>query len=119
MSPYRLKVDRRKRDYRVRYERIELAIKYLGGCCCECASMKGLQFHHRDPEKKEFKLTGRAAEVSLERFWKEVKKCLLLCWSCHLAKHGKTLDDGDGTASKQDTERGMYIDEDDWQELIS
>jgi len=47
-----------------------------------------LEFHHRDPQKKEFNL-GKAVSVgySIERIKKEVAKCTVLCANCHAKEH--------------------------------
>ena len=47
-----------------------------------------LQFHHRDPRKKDFNLSEAVREgYSIERIKKEVAKCTVLCANCHAKEH--------------------------------
>lgn len=68
------------------------AIRYKGGKCQKCGDRAGIDrhpvefdFHHRDPEKKEFSISN----VSIP--WKalivELDKCDLLCAGCHRVEH--------------------------------
>ena len=73
-------VHRRRR--RVKQRLIEEA----GGRCRLCGYRKyqgALQFHHLDPTKKEFGISGRGVTRSLERSRAEASKCVLLCANCH------------------------------------
>lgn len=59
-------------------------VEYKGGKCeiCEydrCISC--LDFHHIDPEKKDFRVSG--VSRSFKTLIKEVDKCALLCRNCH------------------------------------
>lgn len=65
------------------HRRMNQARKELGGACSECGSVEELQFHHKDPQTKEFNLGKEAAGVSEKRFQFELTKCVLLCKSCH------------------------------------
>ena len=43
-----------------------------------------LQFHHCDPQKKDFNLSEAVREgYSIKRIKKEVAKCTVLCANCH------------------------------------
>lgn len=59
----------------------------LGSVCKVCGVQENLHFHHVRPEEKEFDLSG-----GFDRPWpqllEEVKKCELLCRSCHIEVHG-------------------------------
>lgn len=79
------------RSYRKeRYvERIAQAREKLGGKCSSCGSTDKLDFDHIDPSTKKKDTTFAAYHWSLKDFWEEVKKCQLLCHSCH---NSKTLD---------------------------
>ena len=47
-----------------------------------------LQFHHRDPQKKDFNLSEAVNDgYSIERIKKEVAKCTVLCANCHAKEH--------------------------------
>lgn len=60
----------------------------LGGCCKHCGYSKipqALQFHHVDPKKKDFTISGKSWKY--DKLLKEAKKCLLLCANCHIEEH--------------------------------
>lgn len=61
------------------------AIAYKGGKCEVCGYDKcpgALQFHHRDPKKKDF-IIGVAQSRAWSVLRKELNKCALLCANCH------------------------------------
>jgi 5-methylcytosine-specific restriction endonuclease McrA len=63
-------------------------IDYKGGECELCGYKKcnrALQFHHLNPEKKDFSISGKS--VSFEKLKDEVKKCILVCSNCHSEIH--------------------------------
>jgi hypothetical protein len=66
-------------------------IKSLGGCCSKCGYNKNwavLEFHHRNPEKKEIQLSlERIGHMAEEKLLLEVEKCDLLCANCHRELH--------------------------------
>lgn len=75
---------------RGRQRKIEL-IKLHKGSCQNCDYNKNyaaLEFHHVNPEKKDFQLDLRSLS---NRNWgvilEEVKKCILLCSNCHSELH--------------------------------
>jgi len=70
-----------KRYRRLRNE----AITFLGGKCVKCGSTEKLELDHINKDDKEIEVS-KMLSVSLDRFWKEVKKCQLLCKGCHLDK---------------------------------
>ncbi len=62
-----------------------LLVEEWGGRCQLCGyagCMGALQFHHVDPETKEFSLSKRQV-ISMERLRQEALKCVLLCANCH------------------------------------
>ena len=64
------------------------AIKHKGGCCEKCGYNNytgALQFHHKDPTKKDPKAFRRTK--NLQVFLEEVDKCALLCANCHAEEH--------------------------------
>lgn len=85
---------RRKRcgscNTKIRRVRIKLAaIKYLGGKCITCKwgdHPAALEFHHRNPEEKDFTISEKANQ-SWENVKKELNKCDLLCSRCHNIQH--------------------------------
>ena len=46
-----------------------------------------LQFHHRDPNEKDFGLSHKGMPHSWEKTKKELNKCDLLCANCHFELH--------------------------------
>ncbi len=66
----------------------ERMVEYKGGKCQKCNYNKcigALEFHHLDPEAKEFSLSGTS--ISFERAKPELDKCILLCSNCHRETH--------------------------------
>lgn len=67
------------------------AIKILGGKCSRCGYNKcvdALEFHHKNPNVKEFKL-GSGNTMSWKEYKKEVSKCVLPCSNCHKEVHSE------------------------------
>lgn len=68
------------------------AIKMLGGKCSICGYKKcvdALEFHHRDPKQKKFKL-GSGNTMSWKEYKEEAKKCILVCSNCHKEIHSSS-----------------------------
>lgn len=71
------------------------AIKLLGGKCQKCGwhgNQAALQFHHKNPDEKDF-IIGNAANKNWEYIEEEVKKCILLCANCHMVEHSTKNDE--------------------------
>jgi 5-methylcytosine-specific restriction endonuclease McrA len=65
------------------------AVIYKGGACQACGYAKcdaALEFHHRNPEEKDFSFS-RFKGVSIEKVKPELDKCVLLCANCHRETH--------------------------------
>lgn len=75
-----------------RYEdRAVWLIAQKGGGCSICGYNKcpaALEFHHKDPNEKEFQINKRWS-MSKEAILKEIDKCVLLCSNCHREEHWK------------------------------
>lgn len=59
----------------------------FGGKCIVCGYDKyagALDFHHKDPKKKEFSLSVKGLSYSFESLAKEATKCILVCKNCHM-----------------------------------
>jgi len=72
----------------------EYLINILGGKCEICGYNKcfnSLDFHHKDSNKKEFKIADRRylGIKNKNKTIKEVKKCMLVCANCHRELHYK------------------------------
>ncbi len=77
-------VAKRRREIRLR------AIQYGGGKCMRCGYNKYpevLEFHHKNPSKKNFNISLKGHCRSWERVRKEIEKCELLCANCHRELH--------------------------------
>ncbi len=65
-------------------------IEYKGGRCERCGYNKDYpsvyEFHHRNPDEKEFSISRRGSN-SIEKLKKEVDKCDLVCSNCHAEIH--------------------------------
>ena len=76
-----------------RMDHMEKLVELLGGECKIC----GLQddpivydFHHINPQLKEFEISKWIASTSWNKLWEEAQKCALLCAICHRKlTHGK------------------------------
>jgi predicted HNH restriction endonuclease len=65
-----------------------LGVVHKGGKCIICGYNKSeaaLEFHHVDPSKKEFGF--KSSWINLERLFKELDKCVLVCANCHREIH--------------------------------
>lgn len=62
-------------------------IALLGGKCARCGSTDKLQVDHIDRTKKSFNITPMFVKIeSLDEIMDEIKKCQLLCPTCHTSK---------------------------------
>jgi len=80
------KVTKRRKEIRNK------AIEYLGGKCIKCGYKKYpevLEFHHRNPAKKDFNISKKGHCRSWDRISKEIEKCDLLCANCHREIHAE------------------------------
>lgn len=68
-------------------------VEYKGGKCELCGYNKcigALQFHHSNPEEKDFdisKVVNSSSGADMQKLYSEVDKCLLLCSNCHAEQH--------------------------------
>ena len=68
----------------------QMAIDYKGGCCEKCGYNKYnevLEFHHLDPNKKDFGISHKGHCNSWEKVKKELDKCIMVCANCHREIH--------------------------------
>ena len=66
------------------------AVRRMGSKCCRCGYDKcsrALEFHHSNPNEKEFGLAAKGVCHTWEEFWNEAQKCELLCANCHAELH--------------------------------
>lgn len=65
----------------------ERLVAACGGKCQGCGydrCMRALEFHHRNPEQKEFGIAAGGRTKGFATKLKEAKKCVLLCSNCHM-----------------------------------
>ena len=74
--------------------RKENLIKVFDSKCCICGFDKwqsALEFHHVNPEEKDFSLTTNSTTKAIEKQLAEMKKCILVCSNCHRGIHSNIL----------------------------
>ncbi|QOE32633.1 HNH endonuclease [Klebsiella phage Muenster] len=67
-----------------------LAVEYKGGCCEKCGYDKciaALEFHHLDPNEKDFGISSSGHTRSFEKLKIELDKCIMVCANCHREIH--------------------------------
>jgi len=65
-------------------------VDYKGEKCQCCGYDKyigALEFHHIDPNEKDFSLSHRGYCYSWDKVKKELDKCILVCSNCHREIH--------------------------------
>jgi hypothetical protein len=77
----------RKKEYdKERYHlRRRLALEYLGGKCTKCETVENLQIDHKYWTDKTLRFSTYFS-YSLKKFYRELDKCQLLCFPCHIEK---------------------------------
>lgn len=69
-------------------------VEYKGGCCVRCGYKKyqgALEFHHLDPNEKDFN-PSRLKNYSFNEIIKsELDKCILVCSNCHREIHDEMI----------------------------
>ncbi len=73
-----------------RRNRKKLLVKISGNKCNLCGYNKvisALQFHHIQPEQKQYGLAQNGTCHSLDKDLSELKKCILVCANCHREIH--------------------------------
>ena len=67
-------------------------VEYKGGKCEHCGysrCMAALEFHHLNPNKKDFNVSHLKSYLFDEVVKTELDKCSLLCACCHREEHSK------------------------------
>jgi len=66
-------------------------VKQLGGkcqCCGYDKNLSALTFHHMNPDDKLFTLdTRKMTNTNMDSLQREVNKCKLVCFNCHMEEH--------------------------------
>lgn len=67
-----------------------MSIEYMGSKCECCGYDKcnsALEFHHKDPNKKDFGISSKGYTRSWEKVKEELDKCIMVCSNCHREIH--------------------------------
>ena len=76
-------LDREKIYQKKKYEKIN-KLKQESGCIkCGDKRYYVLNFHHLDPNIKNFSISDAVKRISKERLKEEIDKCIILCSNCH------------------------------------
>lgn len=68
-------------------------VDYKGGSCVRCGysrCLAALEFHHTDPNEKDFTISGSLV-ANIEKMKIEVDKCILVCSNCHREIHQELI----------------------------
>lgn len=68
----------------------EMAIEYKGNKCQLCGYDRckdALEFHHLDPNEKDFGISAKGYTRAWEKVQEELDKCILVCANCHREIH--------------------------------
>lgn len=79
----------------------EMAVEYKGGSCQRCDYNKyigALEFHHMDPNEKDFLISRKGHCTSWEKIKKELDKCILVCANCHREVHEEERNNNKGVS---------------------
>ncbi len=67
------------------------AVEYCGRECADCGLESDIaslyDFHHKDPEEKDFAISARGHCRSWAKVQEELDKCVMLCANCHRIRH--------------------------------
>lgn len=75
-------------DYRRRAKEYALkAFKEKCGICGYDKCPQALEFHHLNPEEKDFGLSSKGVTRAWSKVSEELKKCVCLCANCHREVH--------------------------------
>jgi predicted transcriptional regulator len=80
-----------KTQYKERHNQFKKElVNYKGGCCQNCGYDKyygALEFHHLDPNEKDFSFGNVKSFTLNDKMKSELDKCVLLCANCHRETH--------------------------------
>lgn len=75
---------------KAKQNRKKKCVEYKGGKCERCGYSKcvnALEFHHKNPNEKDFNISTFGYRMSFEELKSELDKCILLCANCHREVH--------------------------------
>ena len=65
-------------------------LKSSGCCCCNESDVNCLDFHHIDPQNKEFNMSV-ALNKPVKKMLEEASKCVVVCANCHRKIHAGVI----------------------------
>lgn len=86
----RVEAVQRRRD-KIKQESVE----YKGGKCCICGYNKyigALEFHHLNPDEKDFSIGSKGYTRGYESVRRELDKCICVCSNCHKEIHAGLIE---------------------------
>lgn len=66
------------------------AVQHMGGKCFHCNGIFPncvYEFHHTEPEHKDFGLGAKGVTWGWDKIKTELEKCIMLCSNCHRIEH--------------------------------
>lgn len=73
----------------------QMAVEHKGGKCQICGyskCIKALEFHHPDPNEKDFGMSDGGWTRAWSKIKEEIDKCVLVCANCHREIHAGLVD---------------------------
>lgn len=74
----------------------KMLVQYKGGKCERCGynkCIRALEFHHNDPNEKDFGLSNCLTK-DIQKLKQEADKCILVCSNCHAEIHQELFEQG-------------------------
>lgn len=93
-----------RKKWRIEMRQLIQDIKSCGCCICGETEICCLDFHHLRDKKFEI---AKAPDVSKDRLYKELEKCIILCANCHRKLHAGIIQLPNGVAGLQDSVRNV------------
>ena len=79
-------------------QRLKERLVYVSGGKCQCCGydkcIQALEFHHLNPEEKDFAIAANA-NIGWNTAKAEIQKCILVCANCHREIHAGLVDVGE------------------------
>lgn len=94
----------------LRETRKQEIIDAIGGSCQLCGydkAVRNLAFHHIS--NKEFELSSRGFQYSIEKIIAEVRKCILVCHNCHGEVHDGLVEESKIEKAHSEVKRIMDV----------
>ena len=94
---------KKARQFKIWERNKAFVIDYKDRHPCKCGETRHyvLDFHHRDPEEKEYMISRMLRDASIQRLAAEMYKCDVMCSNCHRAHHWAEGNEGYASPSTQ------------------